>query len=92
MALKGAAFVSLPQDADDAPVSIISVTKSTSPVRSRCTSGFIMAAEQIRQANYQCACWSRGSDDATVAALHQLLEQTTLPVVETFQGAGDFTS
>ncbi|SUP52735.1 Acetolactate synthase, catabolic [Weissella viridescens] len=30
----------------------------------------------------------RGSDDASTAALHDLLTQTTLPVVETFQGAG----
>ena len=46
-------------------------------------------AEQIRQAKLPVLLvGSRGSDDATVAALHQLLEQTTLPVVETFQGAG----
>ncbi|QEA33134.1 acetolactate synthase AlsS [Leuconostoc carnosum] len=89
-AKKGAAFVSLPQDVDDAPVSINALPKvhqaKSGPAA---LADLSWLAEQIRQAKLPVLLvGSRGSDDTTVAALHQLLEQTTLPVVETFQGAG----
>ncbi|ETJ36267.1 hypothetical protein Q604_UNBC09460G0001, partial [human gut metagenome] len=46
-------------------------------------------ANQIKQAQLPVLLvGARGSDDQTVAALHSLLGDTPLPVVETFQGAG----
>ncbi|MFT8938764.1 acetolactate synthase AlsS [Leuconostoc falkenbergense] len=89
-AKKGAAFVSLPQDVDDAPVSISALPQvSEAQQGAAAIADLDWLAEQIKQAKLPVLLvGARGSDDATVTALHHLLEQTTLPVVETFQGAG----
>ncbi len=89
-AKKGATFVSLPQDVDDAQVTIEALPKITPAQQGAATIKDIdWLAEQIKAAKLPVLLvGSRGSDDATVTALHQLLKQTTLPVVETFQGAG----
>lgn len=89
-AKKGAAFVSLPQDVDDAPVSISALPQVPEAQQGAAAIADLdWLAEQIKQAKLPVLLvGARGSDDATVTALHHLLEQTTLPVVETFQGAG----
>lgn len=89
-AKKGAAFVSLPQDVDDAPVSISALPQVPEAQQGAAAIADIdWLAEQIKQAKLPVLLvGARGSDDATVTALHHLLKQTTLPVVETFQGAG----
>ncbi|MFT8496392.1 acetolactate synthase AlsS [Leuconostoc pseudomesenteroides] len=89
-AKKGAAFVSLPQDVDDAPVSISALPQVPEAQQGAAAITDIdWLTEQIKQANLPVLLvGARGSDDATVTALHHLLKQTTLPVVETFQGAG----
>ncbi|QEA59479.1 acetolactate synthase AlsS [Leuconostoc koreense] len=89
-AKKGATFVSLPQDVDDAQVTIEALPKVTPAKQGAAAIKDIdWLAEQIKAAKLPVLLvGSRGSDDATVDALHQLLKQTTLPVVETFQGAG----
>ncbi|MGO2604033.1 MAG: acetolactate synthase AlsS [Leuconostoc mesenteroides] len=89
-AKKGATFVSLPQDVDDAQVTIEALPKITPAQQGAAAIKDIdWLAEQIKAAKLpMLLVGSRGSDDATVTALHQLLKQTTLPVVETFQGAG----
>lgn len=87
---KGATFVSLPQDVDDAQVTIEALPKITPAQQGAAAIKDIdWLAEQIKAAKLPVLLvGSRGSDDATVTTLHQLLKQTTLPVVETFQGAG----
>lgn len=89
-AKKGATFVSLPQDVDDAQVTIDALPKITPAQQGAAAIKDIdWLAEQIKAAKLPVLLvGSRGSDDDTVTALHQLLKQTTLPVVETFQGAG----
>ena len=89
-AKKGATFVSLPQDVDDAQVTIEALPKITPAQQGAAAIKDIdWLAEQIKAAKLPVLLvGSRGSDDATVTTLHQLLKQTTLPVVETFQGAG----
>lgn len=89
-AKKGATFVSLPQDVNDAQVTIEALPKITPAQQGAAAIKDIdWLAEQIKAAKLPVLLvGSRGSDDATVTALHQLLKQTTLPVVETFQGAG----
>ncbi|MDI6680671.1 acetolactate synthase AlsS [Leuconostoc suionicum] len=89
-AKKGATFVSLPQDVDDAQVTIDALPEITPAQQGAAAIKDIdWLAEQIKASKLPVLLvGSRGSDDATVTALHQLLKQTTLPVVETFQGAG----
>lgn len=89
-AKRGAAFVSLPQDVDDAPVLISALPPVTEAHQGAAAiSDIDWLAEQIKQAKLPVLLvGARGSDDATVTALHHLLDQTALPVVETFQGAG----
>ena len=89
-AKKGASFVSLPQDVDDAPVTIEAlpqVTKAQQGAASLADLDWL--AEQIKQAKLPVLLvGARASDDQSVVALHNLLKQVSLPVVETFQGAG----
>lgn len=86
----GAAFVSLPQDIDDAIVTTSALPK-VQPARFGAASlaDIDWLAEQIEQAKLPVLLvGARGSDDQTASALHSLLERVTLPVVETYQGAG----
>lgn len=86
----GAAFVSLPQDIDDAPVDFEALPVAA-PARmgAAATEDIAALAQRIKDAKLPVILvGQRGSDDATVAALHSLLHKYALPVVETFQGAG----
>ncbi|MFC4760510.1 acetolactate synthase AlsS [Fructobacillus durionis] len=89
-AKRGGAFVSLPQDVDDAPVSIDALPEVQAPQQGAASINDLKwLADQIKQAKLPVLLvGARGSDDDTVEALHQLLQDTKLPVVETFQGAG----
>lgn len=86
----GAAFVSVPQDIDDAAVNIAALpTVAPAKMGAAAASNIAQLAELIKNAKLPVILvGQRGSDDATVAALHSLLHQFALPVVETFQGAG----
>ncbi|KAA8434793.1 acetolactate synthase AlsS [Weissella paramesenteroides] len=86
----GASFVSLPQDVDEAEVTTAALP-AVKPARygAAASEDIAWLAEQIKAAKLPVLLvGARGSDDNTTAALHALLEQTTLPVVETYQGAG----
>ncbi|MBM7616661.1 acetolactate synthase-1/2/3 large subunit [Weissella uvarum] len=86
----GAAFVSMPQDVDDAPIDTQAIPAVHAPKMGAASLTDIdWLADQIKAAKLPVLLvGQRGSDDETTHALHELLEQTTLPVVETFQGAG----
>lgn len=87
---KGASFVSLPQDVDDAPVTIKALPQV--PKAQQGAAALLdldWLAEKIKHAKLPVLLvGARASDDNTVTALHHLLKQVGLPVVETFQGAG----
>ena len=86
----GAAFVSMPQDVTDSVIEAQALP-AVQPARMGSASliDIDWLAQEIKQAQMPVLLvGARGSDDATTEALHQLLEQTTLPVVETYQGAG----
>ncbi len=89
-AKKGAAFVSLPQDIDDAPVNINALAQV--PMAQQGAASLVdldWLAGAIKQAKLPVLLvGARASDDESVASLHKLLNQVSLPVVETFQGAG----
>lgn len=88
----GAAFVSVPQDIDDAP------TDAGLPVYQPAQAGpaplaaIKAVAKRIKAAQFPVLLVGlRGSAPKEAAALHALLAQTGLPVVETFQAAGVVT-
>ena len=88
----GAAFVSVPQDIDDAP------TDAGLPVYQPAQAGpaplaaIKAVAKRIKAAQFPILLVGlRGSAPKEAAALHALLAQTGLPVVETFQAAGVVT-
>lgn len=86
----GAAFVSVPQDIDDAPIEGKALV-ATKPARMGAAfkDDILELAKRIKSAKLPVILvGQRGSDDETVAALHSLLNKFALPVVETFQGAG----
>jgi len=89
-AKKGAAFVSLPQDIDDAPVDIDALAQVPMAKQGAASLADLdWLAGKIKQAQLPVLLvGARASDDQSVAALHKLLNQVSLPVVETFQGAG----
>ena len=89
-AKKGAAFVSLPQDIDDAPVDIDALAQMPMAKQGAASLADLdWLAGKIKQAKLPVLLvGARASDDQSVAALHKLLNQVSLPVVETFQGAG----
>ncbi|MBZ5943833.1 acetolactate synthase AlsS [Leuconostoc gelidum subsp. gasicomitatum] len=89
-AKKGAAFVSLPQDIDDAPVDIDALAQVPMAKQGAASLADLdWLAGKIKQAKLPVLLvGARASDDQSVAALHKLLNQVSLPVVETFQGAG----
>ncbi|CAM3093091.1 acetolactate synthase AlsS [Leuconostoc rapi] len=89
-AKKGASFVSLPQDVDDAPVTIEALPQVPQAQQGAAAlSDLDWLAEQIKHAKLPVLLvGARASDDDSVVALHNLLKQVSLPVVETFQGAG----
>lgn len=86
----GAAFVSVPQDVTDAQVSVAALPAVQSArLGAAAMEDLDWLIDQIKSAQLPVLLvGARGSHDDTVAALHALLHETTLPVVETFQGAG----
>lgn len=89
-AKKGAAFVSLPQDIDDAEVDtpVLPVMPEIS-MGSANDRDLNWLADKVKSAVLPVILiGARGSDDETVIALQSLLKETQIPVVETFQGAG----
>lgn len=86
----GAAFVSIPQDVDDAVITAKPLPVATAPKMGAAhTTDITWLVEQVKAAKLPVILvGQRGSDDDTVESLQALLEQTKLPVVETFQGAG----
>ncbi|MDR3242018.1 MAG: acetolactate synthase AlsS [Lactobacillaceae bacterium] len=89
---QGAAFISVPQDVVDAemPGDVLALPQVSLPKMGPASSRDIAwLGQQISEAQLPVILvGQRGSDETTVEALHELLSQTKLPVVETFQGAG----
>ncbi|CAK8054007.1 acetolactate synthase AlsS [Eupransor demetentiae] len=86
----GAAFVSLPQDIDEAQVEIPALPQvDRAQMGPAIESDLVDLADQIKAAKLPVLLVGmRASDSKTVEALHSLLKVLPLPVVETFQGAG----
>ncbi|MBM7543340.1 acetolactate synthase-1/2/3 large subunit [Weissella beninensis] len=88
----GAAFVSLPQDVDDDAVSADTKALPVVPAAHlgvASDADLTTLAARIKNAKLPVfLVGMRGSDDKTVAALHDLLHAIPFPVVETFQGSG----
>lgn len=89
-AKQGASFVSVPQDVTDsevktAPIALMPapVLGPASPVEST------LLAQRIKTAKLPVLLLGmRASDPETTKSIRNLVEETHLPVVETFQGAG----
>ncbi len=88
--IKGASFVSLPQDVDDAPVSGQPLTIAPQPsLGPAAPTGLAKLADLIKASRLPVILvGQRGAAPATVAALRKLLQNFAFPVVETFQAAG----
>lgn len=86
----GAAFISLPQDVDDAVVTTSALPAAADPKMGAAASEDLAdLAERIKNAKLPVfLIGMRGSDDNTVTALQELLAEVPFPVVETFQGSG----
>ncbi len=89
-ARKGAAFISLPQDIDDAVV-----TEKPLPVYSKPKMGpadladLTKLADLIKESNLPVILvGQRAGDEKTTQALRDLLDKYAFPVVETYQAAG----
>lgn len=92
-ARRGAAFVSLPQDVDDAIVTSAMLPAPTAPeVGPAALTSIQTLAQRIREAKFPVLLVGlRGAATKEADALHQLLSTASLPVVETFQAAGVVT-
>ena len=88
----GAAFVSVPQDIDDAPTDVGLPVYQPAQVGPAPLAAIKAVAKRIKAAQFPVLLVGlRGSAPKEAAALHALLAQTGLPVVETFQAAGVVT-
>ncbi|MEH3089187.1 MAG: acetolactate synthase AlsS [Microbacterium arborescens] len=87
---RGAAAVVLPYDVSTAVTPIgFADTVVPAPAGGAATAAISAAVEQLRDAHFPVVlAGARSGDPETVAALHDLLRVTGLPVVETFQAAG----
>ncbi|MDF7626821.1 acetolactate synthase AlsS [Lactobacillaceae bacterium L1_55_11] len=86
----GASFISLPQDIDEAEVTVPALPKVRPAQMGPAPIDEINdLAQRIKDAKLPVMLVGmRGSDPKAAAALHHLLEHVPMPVVETFQGAG----
>ncbi|WEV53945.1 acetolactate synthase AlsS [Leuconostocaceae bacterium ESL0723] len=86
----GASFVSLPQDIDEAEVTVPALPKVQPAQMGPAPIDEINdLAQRIKDAKLPVMLVGmRGSNPKAAAALHHLLEHVPMPVVETFQGAG----
>lgn len=88
----GAAFVSVPQDIDGAPTDVGLPVYQPAQAGPAPLAAIKAVAKRIKAAQFPVLLVSlRGSAPKEAAALHALLAQTGLPVVETFQAAGVVT-
>ncbi|AYA34134.1 acetolactate synthase AlsS [Enterococcus faecium] len=87
---KGASFISIPQDVVDAPVQGNIIKPLSDPKLGSASADDIRyLAERIREAKLPVLLVGmRGSSEKETLAIRQLVEKTSLPVVETFQAAG----
>ncbi|HEY0258941.1 MAG TPA: acetolactate synthase AlsS [Lacisediminihabitans sp.] len=87
---RGATAVILPSDVS-AELTAVSITTPMPavPLGAAAPAAIDRAVELLRTASFPVIlAGARSGADAVVAALHRLLRQTELPVVETFQAAG----
>lgn len=87
---KGASFISIPQDVTDSPVKSEVIRPLSDPkLGSASAEDIHYLAEKINHAKLPVLLVGmRGSAPEEVAAIRELVAQTKLPVVETFQAAG----
>ncbi|HBL1567215.1 TPA: acetolactate synthase AlsS [Enterococcus faecium] len=87
---KGASFISIPQDVVDAPVQGNVIKPLSDPKLGSASADDIRyLAERIREAKLPVLLVGmRGSSEKETLAIRQLVGETALPVVETFQAAG----
>ena len=87
---RGAAFVSLPQDVDDAVVDEAPLPIYEAPKMGPADPAELAKlVDMIKHSQLPVILvGQRGGDEQVTAALHQLLRDYSFPVVETFQAAG----
>ncbi|MBJ8325295.1 acetolactate synthase AlsS [Streptococcus pacificus] len=86
----GASFISIPQDVNDAKVSVKAIKPLTDPKLGTASVNDInYLAQAIKNSVLPVLLLGNGaSHEKVTKAIRQLLEAVKLPVVETFQGAG----
>lgn len=89
-AKQGASFVSVPQDVTDSEVKTAPITPMPAPVLGPASPvESTLLAQRIKTAKLPVLLLGmRASDPETTKSIRNLVEETHLPVVETFQGAG----
>lgn len=89
-AKQGASFVSIPQDVTDSEVKTAPIAPMPAPVLGPASPvESTLLAQRIKTAKLPVLLLGmRASDPETTKSIRNLVEETHLPVVETFQGAG----
>lgn len=89
-AKQGASFVSVPQDVTDSEVKTALIAPMPAPVLGPASPvESTLLAQRIKTAKLPVLLLGmRASDPETTKSIRNLVEETHLPVVETFQGAG----
>lgn len=89
-AKQGASFVSVPQDVTDSEVKTAPIAPMPAPVLGPASPvESTLLAQRIKTAKLPVLLLGmRASDPKTTKSIRNLVEETHLPVVETFQGAG----
>lgn len=89
-AKQGASFVSVPQDVTDSEVKTAPIAPMSAPVLGPASPvESTLLAQRIKTAKLPVLLLGmRASDPETTKSIRNLVEETHLPVVETFQGAG----
>ena len=89
-AKQGASFVSVPQDVTDSEVKTAPIAPMPAPVLGPASPvESTLIAQRIKTAKLPVLLLGmRASDPETTKSIRNLVEETHLPVVETFQGAG----
>ena len=89
-AKQGASFVSVPQDVTDSEVKTAPIAPMPAPVLGPASPvESTLLAQRIKTAKLPILLLGmRASDPETTKSIRNLVEETHLPVVETFQGAG----
>lgn len=89
-AKQGASFVSVPQDVTDSEVKTAPIAPMPAPILGPASPvESTLLAQRIKTAKLPVLLLGmRASDPETTKSIRNLVEETHLPVVETFQGAG----